>query len=100
MARIDLKDLTIRFGGFTAVDNVNLTVNDGEFAVYLGPSGCGKTTTLRAIAGLEQATSGDILFDGKRVNDLKPSERNIAMVFQFVSLYPNLSIAENIIFPL
>lgn len=100
MARIDLKDLTVRFGGFTAVDNVNLTVNDGEFAVYLGPSGCGKTTTLRAIAGLEQATSGDILFDGKRVNDLKPSERNIAMVFQFVSLYPNLSIAENIIFPL
>ena len=100
MARIELKDLSIQFGGFTAVDNVNLTINDGEFVVYLGPSGCGKTTTLRAIAGLQGTTSGDILFDGKRVNDLKPSERNIAMVFQFVSLYPHLSIAENIVFPL
>ncbi|WP_333816519.1 ABC transporter ATP-binding protein [Tabrizicola sp.] len=100
MARIELKDLSISFGGFTAVDDVNLTINDGEFVVYLGPSGCGKTTTLRAIAGLQGTTSGDILFDGKRVNDLKPSERNIAMVFQFVSLYPHLSIAENIVFPL
>lgn len=100
MARIDLKNLSIHFGGFKAVDDVSLTVNDGEFAVYLGPSGCGKTTTLRAIAGLVSATSGDILFDGKRVNGLRPSERNIAMVFQFVSLYPHLSIAENIIFPL
>jgi ABC-type sugar transport system ATPase subunit len=100
MAKIELRNLSIEFGAFRAVDDVNLTINDGEFVVYLGPSGCGKTTTLRAVAGLVQATSGDILFDGKRVNELKPSERNIAMVFQFVSLYPNLSVAENIVFPL
>ncbi len=100
MSQIDLKELSIRFGDFTAVDDVTLTVNDGEFVVYLGPSGCGKTTTLRAIAGLDAASSGDILFDGKRVNDLSASERNIAMVFQFVSLYPNLTVAENIAFPL
>lgn len=100
MAQVELKNLTIEFGAFKAVDDVNLTVEDGEFAVYLGPSGCGKTTTLRVVAGLQSATRGDILFDGQRVNDQSPSERNIAMVFQSVSLYPHLNIRENIIFPL
>jgi ABC-type sugar transport system ATPase subunit len=100
MAEIVLNDLSIQFGDFAAVDRVNLTVKDGEFVVYLGPSGCGKTTTLRCIAGLVKATSGDVLFDGQRVNDLSASERNIAMVFQFVSLYPHLNIRENIVFPL
>jgi ABC-type sugar transport system ATPase subunit len=100
MAKVELKNLSVEFGAFKAVNNVNLTVNDGEFVVYLGPSGCGKTTTLRAVAGLQTATSGDILFDGQRINDQTASERNIAMVFQFVSLYPHLSIAENIVFPL
>jgi ABC-type sugar transport system ATPase subunit len=100
MAEISLKNLTVDFAGFKAVDDVSLTVKDGEFVVYLGPSGCGKTTTLRCIAGLVGATSGDVLFDGKRVNELSASERNIAMVFQFVSLYPHLKIRENIVFPL
>lgn len=100
MAEIALKNLSITFGAFKAVDDVSLTVRDGEFVVYLGPSGCGKTTTLRCIAGLVGATSGDVLFDGKRVNELSASERNIAMVFQFVSLYPHLKIRENIVFPL
>ena len=100
MAEISLKNLTVDFAGFKAVDDVSLTVKDGEFVVYLGPSGCGKTTTLRCIAGLVNATSGDVLFDGKRVNELSASERNIAMVFQFVSLYPHLKIRENIVFPL
>ncbi|WP_442580516.1 ABC transporter ATP-binding protein [Mesorhizobium sp. ASY16-5R] len=100
MAEIELKNLTIDFAGFKAVDNVNLTVKSGEFVVYLGPSGCGKTTTLRCIAGLVKATSGDVLFDGRRVNEMSASERNIAMVFQFVSLYPHLKIRENIVFPL
>lgn len=100
MAEVELRNLLIEFDGFKAVDDVNLTVRNGEFVVYLGPSGCGKTTTLRAIAGLQGVTSGDVLFDGKSVNHLKPSERNIAMVFQFVSLYPNLTIAENVTFPL
>lgn len=100
MAEITLKNLSIQFGAFKAVDDVSLTVKNGEFVVYLGPSGCGKTTTLRCIAGLVKATSGDVLFDGVRVNELTASERNIAMVFQFVSLYPHLSIKENIVFPL
>ncbi|MDQ0324130.1 ABC-type sugar transport system ATPase subunit [Pararhizobium capsulatum DSM 1112] len=100
MAEIRLDNLNIEFGAFKAVDTVNLTVKNGEFVVYLGPSGCGKTTTLRCIAGLVKATSGDVLFDGVRVNDLSASERNIAMVFQFVSLYPHLKIRENIVFPL
>lgn len=100
MAKVELKKLSIEFGSFKAVDDVSLSVADGEFAVYLGPSGCGKTTTLRAVAGLQEVTRGDILFDGKRVNDLSPSARNIAMVFQFVSLYPHLNIRENIVFPL
>jgi ABC-type sugar transport system ATPase subunit len=100
MAEIRLENLNIEFGAFKAVDNVNLTVNNGELVVYLGPSGCGKTTTLRCIAGLVGATSGNVLFDGVRVNDLTASERNIAMVFQFVSLYPHLRIRQNIVFPL
>lgn len=100
MAEIELKNLSIEFGSFKAVDDVSLKVGNGEFVVYLGPSGCGKTTTLRCIAGLTKATSGDVLFDGRRVNDLSASERNIAMVFQFVSLYPHLTIKENIVFPL
>ncbi|MBN8999186.1 MAG: ABC transporter ATP-binding protein, partial [Rhizobiales bacterium] len=93
MARVELRNLSIQFGSFRAVDGVDVSIDDGEFVVYLGPSGCGKTTTLRAVAGLVKATSGDILFDGKRVNEMRPSERNIAMVFQFVSLYPHLSVA-------
>lgn len=100
MAEITLRNLSVWFGRCAAVDNVSLTVNKGELVVYLGPSGCGKTTTLRCVAGLERATSGDILFDGRRVNGLSPSRRNIAMVFQFVSLYPHLNARENILFPL
>lgn len=100
MAEIALKNLTIQFGAFKAVENVNLTVRDGEFVVYLGPSGCGKTTTLRCVAGLQSATGGEVLFDGVRVNELSASQRNIAMVFQFVSLYPHLRVRENIVFPL
>jgi ABC-type sugar transport system ATPase subunit len=100
MAEIVLKNLSVEFGSFKAVDDVSLTVKNGEFVVYLGPSGCGKTTTLRCIAGLVKATSGEVLFDGARVNELSASERNIAMVFQFVSLYPHLKIRENIVFPL
>ncbi len=100
MAAIELKNLDIAFGSFKAVDGVDLAIADGEFVVYLGPSGCGKTTTLRAVAGLTKATTGDILFDGRRVNELSASERNVAMVFQFVSLYPHMTIRQNIAFPL
>ena len=100
MASIELRGLTKRWGAFVAVDEMSLTIADQEFVVFLGPSGCGKTTTMRMIAGLEEATAGDILIDGKRVNDLDPKDRDIAMVFQSYALYPNMNVFENIRFPL
>ena len=99
MAEIQLKKLTKRWGNFTAVDDFNLTIADKEFLVLLGPSGCGKTTTMRMIAGLEDATNGDILVDGKKINDLEPKDRDVAMVFQSYALYPNMNVYENIRFP-
>jgi multiple sugar transport system ATP-binding protein len=83
-----------------AVDNLNLEVHDEEFMVLVGPSGCGKTTALRMIAGLEEATHGDILIDAKRVNDVPPKDRDIAMVFQNYALYPHMSVYDNIAFGL
>jgi multiple sugar transport system ATP-binding protein len=100
MAEIQLRNLSKRWGSFVGVDNFNLTIADREFLVLLGPSGCGKTTTMRMIAGLEEITAGDILIDGKRVNDLDPKDRDVAMVFQSYALYPNLDVYENIRFPL
>ncbi|MEL7099529.1 MAG: ATP-binding cassette domain-containing protein, partial [Pseudomonadota bacterium] len=88
MAEITLKNISKRWGDFVGVDNFDLTIADEEFLVLLGPSGCGKTTTMRMIAGLEDATDGDILIDGKRVNDLDPKDRDVAMVFQSYGLYP------------
>ena len=97
---IELKSLTKRFGALTAVDAVDFDVGDGEVLCLLGPSGCGKTTTLRMIAGLEYATEGDVVLQGKRVNELAPRDRNVAMSFQFYALYPSLTVAENLAFPL
>ena len=100
MAEIQLRNISKRWGSFVGVDNFDLTIADKEFLVLLGPSGCGKTTTMRMVAGLEDATEGDILVDGKRVNDLEPKDRDVAMVFQSYALYPNLNVYENIRFPL
>ena len=100
MAQIELRNISKRWGNTTVVNKLNLTVTDREFLVLLGPSGCGKTTTMRMIAGLEEVTEGDIFVDGKRVNDLDPKDRDVAMVFQSYALYPNLSVFENIRFPL
>ena len=100
MAEIELKNLTKRWGNFVGVDNFNLTISDQEFLVLLGPSGCGKTTTMRMIAGLEGVTNGQVLIDGKVVNDLEPKDRDVAMVFQSYALYPNMTVYENICFPL
>jgi multiple sugar transport system ATP-binding protein len=100
MAEIQLRNLSKRWGSFVGVENFDLTIADREFLVLLGPSGCGKTTTMRMIAGLEEITEGDILIDGKRVNDLDPKDRDVAMVFQSYALYPNLDVYENIRFPL
>jgi len=100
MATVEIENLTVRFGGVTAVDGFTMTLHQGEFVVLLGPSGCGKTTTLRCVAGLQSPTSGAIRFDGKPVTNLTPAERNVGMVFQFVSLYPHLTVRQNIAFPL
>ena len=100
MAEIRLRSVTKRWGDFVGVDNFDLTVGDREFLVLLGPSGCGKTTTMRMVAGLEEATSGDIMIGGRVVNDLDPKDRDIAMVFQSYGLYPNMNTYENIRFPL
>jgi multiple sugar transport system ATP-binding protein len=88
------------FGGTSVVDDLSLEIHDGEFVVLLGPSGCGKTTTLRMLAGLENVTSGDIFIDGERVNDIPTQHRDVAMVFQSYALYPHMTIAENIGYPL
>ena len=100
MASIELKNVNKRWGQFVAVDDFNLQIADNEFLVLLGLSGCGKTTTMRMIAGLEEVTSGDILVDGQRINDLEPKDRDVAMVFQSYGLYPNMNVYENIRFPL
>ena len=100
MAEIQLRNISKRWGSFVGVHQFDLTIPDREFLVLLGPSGCGKTTTMRMIAGLEEATEGDILIDGKRVNELDPKDRDVAMVFQSYALYPNMNVYENIRFPL
>ena len=100
MAEIQLRNVSKRWGDFIGVHDFNLTIVDQEFLVLLGPSGCGKTTTMRIIAGLEDASGGDIMVDGKRINDLDPKDRDVAMVFQSYALYPNMNVYENIRFPL
>jgi multiple sugar transport system ATP-binding protein len=100
MAAIEIKDVVKRFGGTVAVDHVSIDVADGEFLVLVGPSGCGKTTTLRMVAGLERITSGDITVGGRRVTDLSPKDRNLAMVFQSYALYSHLTVRENLGFAL
>ncbi len=100
MSTIETINLTKRFGELTAVDSVDLDVAAGEVLCLLGPSGCGKTTTLRMIAGLETATEGEVRIAGQRVNEISPAQRDIAMVFQFYALYPSLTVAENLAFPL
>lgn len=97
---IEFRSVTKHFGGTNVVDDLSLEIRDGEFVVLLGPSGCGKTTTLRMLAGLENATSGDIFIDGERVNDVPTQHRDVAMVFQSYALYPHMTIAENIGYPL
>ena len=100
VAKIQLENISKRWGSFVGVDNFNLVIPDKEFLVLLGPSGCGKTTTMRMIAGLEEVTEGQISINDRIVNDLDPKDRDIAMVFQSYALYPNLNVYENIRFPL
>ncbi len=100
MARIELKNLRKSFGAFDVIKGIDLEIRSGEFMVFVGPSGCGKSTLLRLIAGLEDITSGDLLFDGDRVNNLVPSKRGIAMVFQSYALYPHMKVYDNMAFGL
>ena len=100
MAVVKLENVSKSWGDFKAVDDFNLTIEDEEFLVLLGPSGCGKTTTMRMIAGLEELSSGTIKIDDIIVNDLEPKDRDVSMVFQSYGLYPNMSVFENIRFPL
>ncbi len=100
MAQITLKNVNKSWGSFVGVDNFNLEIADREFLVLLGPSGCGKTTTMRMIAGLESITKGEIWIGDRKVNDLEPKDRDVAMVFQSYGLYPNMTVWENIRFPL
>ena len=96
MAKIELRNVTKRFGNVTVLDNLNLTIEDGLFAVLIGSSGCGKTTLLRMIAGIGPQTSGQVLMDDQDISDLSPGKRDLAMVFQNYAIYPTMSVRENI----
>ena len=101
MASVTLKHICKVYGGkVEAVHDLNLEIKDGEFMCILGPSGCGKSTTMRMVAGLEQITSGDMYIGDQRVNDMSPNERDIAMSFENYALYPDMTIYQNIAFPL
>jgi multiple sugar transport system ATP-binding protein len=100
MASIELRKIRKAFGAVEVIKGVDLEVRSGEFMVFVGPSGCGKSTLLRLISGLEDITSGEMLFDGKLVNALAPSKRGIAMVFQSYALYPHMTVYENMAFGL
>jgi multiple sugar transport system ATP-binding protein len=100
MARVFLEGVSKKFQTVTAVNNVTLEIPDRQFTVLVGPSGCGKTTALRLVAGLEEATSGSIYIGDRRVNDVAPKDRDIAMVFQNYALYPHMSVYDNMAFGL
>ena len=95
MSSISLKNVKKAYGDDVVIENLNLEIKDGSFTVRVGPSGCGKSTTLRMITGLETITDGDILIDGKRVNDVAPGKRDITMVFQNYALYPTMTVKDN-----
>lgn len=97
---ISLTDISKSFDGETVLDHINLEIHDKEFVTFLGPSGCGKTTTLRIIGGFESPDGGDVFFDGKRINDLPPYQRQVNTVFQRYALFPHLNVYENIAFGL
>jgi lactose/L-arabinose transport system ATP-binding protein len=100
MSQIVLDNVRKKFGAVDVLHDVSLTIERGEFTVFVGPSGCGKSTLLRSIAGLEEISSGDLFIGGKRMNDTEPSQRGVAMVFQSYALYPHMTVAENMSFGL
>ena len=99
MATLDLNNISKSFGETKVLYDIQLSIRDKEFVVFVGPSGCGKSTLLRIIAGLEEATNGSVVIDGENVSLAHPVDRGISMVFQSYALYPHLSVFENIAFP-
>ncbi|MCD4684464.1 MAG: sn-glycerol-3-phosphate ABC transporter ATP-binding protein UgpC [Anaerolineae bacterium] len=100
MASVSYRNVTKRWGDFTAVDDLTIDIPDGEFLVFVGPSGCGKSTSLRMLAGLEEITDGEILIGDRVVNNVAPKDRDIAMVFQSYALYPHMTVYDNMAFGL
>ncbi|MEY4749324.1 MAG: hypothetical protein RIQ60_1538, partial [Pseudomonadota bacterium] len=100
MAYLQLKGIEKFFGTHRAIKGIDLTIEQGEFIVFVGPSGCGKSTLLRLIAGLEQIDGGQLVLDGREITDLPSSKRDLAMVFQSYALYPHMSVFENMSFAL
>ena len=100
MASLQLKNIVRRYAATTVIHGVDLEVRDGEFVVFVGPSGCGKSTLLRMISGLESVSEGELLIDGKRVNDVSAGQRGLAMVFQSYALYPHMTVYQNMAFGL
>lgn len=100
MAEIELRNVTKRFPGVTALEEASFTIRDGELFILVGPSGCGKSTLLNMIVGLEEVTEGEVRVDGDVVNDLDPKDRNMAMVFQSYAIYPHMTVRDNMAFPL
>ena len=98
--KLILENISKQFGSLVAVKNANLVIEPGEFVCFLGPSGCGKTTLLRIITGFEQATSGNIIYDGKNINDVIPQKREFGIVFQSYALFPNMTVNQNVAFGL
>jgi multiple sugar transport system ATP-binding protein len=100
MAELKLRGVRKSYGSAEIIKGIDLDVADREFVVFVGPSGCGKSTLLRMVAGLEKITAGELTIDGARANDVDPSERGLAMVFQSYALYPHMSVADNMGFAL
>lgn len=100
MSFLELNAINKRFGHFTALKEINLAIESGEFICFLGPSGCGKTTLLRIIAGLEEQTSGQIFQKGQKISNLPPAKRDYGIVFQSYALFPNLTVSDNIAYGL
>ena len=100
MASVTFEHVKKKFGDFTAIQDLNIEIQDKEFLVLVGPSGCGKTTALRCLAGLEEVTEGKVLIGDRVVNDVAPKDRDIAMVFQSYALYPHMSVFDNMAFGL
>ena len=100
MATIEFRRINKKFGDVTVIPEMNLKIDDGEFVSLLGPSGCGKSTTLFMLAGIYLPTDGELLFDGARVNEVEARDRNVGIVFQSYALYPHMTVAKNIAFPL